>query len=69
MQQPQLMPIFPVLLKLNQLLMHNILFIFERVSRGYLERLNQSYVEKVMTILLKLRIVVKADENLDGNSI
>ena len=30
-------------------------FVFERVSRGYLKRLNQSLVEEVMVVLQRLR--------------
>ena len=43
------------ILKSNQPLMHINLFVFERVSRGYLARLNRSSVEEVMAVIRTLR--------------
>ena len=54
----------PTSLKSNQYLIHTILFIFERASRGYLEHLNRSSVEKVMAILRTLRSAVKIRRKL-----
>ena len=67
-QQPLFELILPAILKSNQCLMHTILFVFKRDSRGYLARLNRSSVEKVMAILRTVRSAVKADGNLGENS-
>ena len=56
------------ILKSDSHVMHTILFIFERASRGYLARLNRIFVKNVMTILRTLRSAVKAGGNLGGNS-
>ena len=58
-QHPLFEPILPAILKSNQLLLHAILFVFERASRGYLKHLNRSYVEKFMATLRTLRSAVK----------
>ena len=46
------------ILKSDSHVMHTILFVFERASRGYLKRLNWSSVEEVMAVLPRLRSAV-----------
>ena len=46
------------ILKSNSHVMHTILLVFERSSRGYLKRLNRSSVEEVTAILPRLRRAV-----------
>ena len=49
---------FLEILKSDSHVMHTILFVFERASRGYLKYLNQSSVEEVMAVLPRLRRAV-----------
>ena len=46
------------ILKSDSHVMHTILFVFERASRGYLKRLNRSLVEEVLAVLPRLRSAV-----------